>query len=877
MEPDAGHATSEAADDRPAAASRTRTVRAALTSALLAMAVAAGATALRGRYPFGAESRNTNDLAQQFIPMYAYARDVVTGQAHGNLVFSWQSGFGTPFLGDALAYVGTVFPWIAVLLPRNLIDLSLFLVYLACIGTAAALMTVLLRRLRPTGPVWLAVLAGAAYGASAWPIETGYMTTWLNGVVAFPALCLVADVVASRWSLRSVLIAPWVVALLWTMHFYTVYMATIGAAVFVLARALAATTRPVRDRVVGVVRAGLVVATGIALAAPLLVPVQRLVSGATPSAPAVFDPASGRVFLTRLLPATAGVAATPALGVGLLLLVLALAAPFNARMPRPERLVWPATVLLVLVSMQVPVTHLVWHAFDTPNGNPYRQAFVAGGFIVILGWLSGSVRPRAVAVGAGAGLVGLVLVLTLGTPDRSTLTTPVTVVGVLVLTLGLLASSRSGGRRATTAIVLVLGLATLAELTISAVVIDARRSEVLHAGAVWGPLHDRARALVASADEWPTARTDPGTTTTVNDPMLIGGEGSEYYSSTIQNDLTETLADLGWGYSSYGRALVDPADPVTDAIFTVRSRLEPVAPFATNATLARRTPDELELLTRPDVAPLVTVGNSTAGGASTVWERRGVLLGGRLYEVPDATLDVPAGVSRAPKPDGSTVLTAASPGAVAHLRATCTPGSRVYLSSPALVGEYEVDGRWLVALRPNATRPGVYTALPVRSAGTSEGGAVDVPLRMTTRVMRVGAAPLACLPPGALESAVAAQDARAATDISVDSQSISFTVPQGPPGRTAVVAVPRLAGWTCSGAVRSETPGDLEGLLAVAVSDGGRVTCSYTPPGSRLGLALGGLALLLWAGLVLGARRWGRATAATAGPSGPGVAAPGVE
>ena len=38
--------------------------------------------------------------------------------------------------------------------------------------------------------------------------------------------------------------------------------------------------------------------------------------------------------------------------------------------------------------MQIAFTHEVWHGFDSPNGSPFRQAFVVAGMLVILGWMS---------------------------------------------------------------------------------------------------------------------------------------------------------------------------------------------------------------------------------------------------------------------------------------------------------------------------------------------------------------------------------------------------------------------------------------------------------------------------------------------------------
>lgn len=839
--------------DPPTRNSR-RALLAASAAFVLATLVGALSTALRHKQPFGPEPRNTNDLGQQFIPMYAYVRDVLTGQADGGLLFSWQSGHGTPFLGDALAYVGTSFSWLTLLLPRDRIDLTLFLVFLCALGSAAAAMTVLLLRLRPSGPAWLAVAGGVAYGAGAWSLETAYMTTWLNGVVAFPLLCLVVDSAMRRWSGRVLLLAPPLVAFIWTWHFYTVYMATIGAAVFALARGMTL-PGPWRDKALGLLRAGLVVGLGLGLVATVLLPVQRLVAGATPSAPAVFTPADWATFLARLLPGTAGVAATPAIGAGVLFLVLAVSLVLNGRVPRAERVVWPLVLVLVVVSMQIPVTHLVWHAFDTPNGNPYRQSFVTIGFVVLVGWFSGAsgLRWRPALVGA-AGVVAL-LVATHGQPDRTPWTVPLTLgsLALLAVAAGVRRVGRTDrGRRGLLGAGLLV-LVVTAEATASGVVIDQQRSQVLHAYSPWNAVDDRARALVQEADSWPEGRTDPGTVTSANDPMLLGGQGSEYYSSTIQLATTTTLTHLGWGYSSYGRALVDPENPVTDAIFDVRARV--VEPAAPGAVVSDGSPQEraarLRLLRRARTAPLVRVmPGAPTPTADTVWRRHEQLLGAPLYEVPERRMSMEAGVRAAPRRDGDVILRPPPGARTAEVALTgrCTPGSTVYLASPALVAEYRKAGSWVPALPQNATRPGVYTGMAIREVGTvGPDGALEIRLRIGPLPARLGPAPLACLPPGRLEAAVTALRPRAATGVDVGSRSISFDVPAGSGTRTAVIATPRLTGWSCSGAVTSTRPTAQTGLLAVALGPrGGTVSCSYRPPGARLGLLVGAVTAAAW-------------------------------
>src|SRR5690349_16676824 len=282
--------------------------------------VAAGI--VRGTFPYGERSRNVYDLGNQFIPMAAHLRDVLTGRGNGDLIFNWQSGFGVPFVGDFMAYVGSSLSWIALVLPRARIDLALYLIAVAGMGLAAGAMTAYLRMLRPSGPTWVAVTAGASYGACAWAVGEGaYMTLWLSGLVAFPMICLLCEWTLQRRSVLAAVITPLVVAVLWTSHFYTVYMATIAAGIVTLARLLSG-QEPWRWRLSGGLRCAVTVALGIGLTAPLLIPTFSLVEAATPSPDRQFHPLGAEAFLARLLSGTSGLGSAPALTIGTLMLLL---------------------------------------------------------------------------------------------------------------------------------------------------------------------------------------------------------------------------------------------------------------------------------------------------------------------------------------------------------------------------------------------------------------------------------------------------------------------------------------------------------------------------------------------------------------------------
>ncbi|GAA0626269.1 YfhO family protein [Kribbella sandramycini] len=831
-----------------------------------AAALAAAATfivsgIIRGTYPFGPLPRNTNDLGQQFVPMHAYLRDLLTGQAPGDFVLNWSSGYGVPFFGDFMAYLGSSLSWIVLLFPRDKIDLALFAIATTAIAVAAAAMTGYLRLLRPSGPVWLAVVAGVSYATCGWAIDdAAYMTEWLNGLIAFPTICLLCEWIWRKRSVVAFVVSPLVITLLWTSHFYTVYMATIGAAIVVLARVLSDPAGgSFLRRIGGGIQCLIAVAVGIALAAPLLLPTYELVKTATPSPDETFKPLDWYDFLSRLLPGSEGVGSSPGLAIGTVMLLFALSFPFNRAVPRWERLVWTAFVGLTLWSMQLPFPHEVWHGFDSPNGSPFRQAFVIAGMLVVVGWMSAAAGVRNfLAVVVPLLLVGGLFYQVQDLPTLTPTTRQVVpvVAGVALLAF-LLTRWRPGMfawvRRA--AAMLLIG-AVLVEATLSTAAIDEARAKFMHEYDPWGAKQDRIAALMETARDWPNIRVSPSQYTTVNDPMLMGGQGAEYYTSTIQDTLSKALIELGFGYSSYGRAPIDPKNPVVDSVFAVGARVQ------------EKPPGMFELVRR-EVGPLVTLRPgtpwvSTDPGAFGVQE---AALGADVYTVPETELESGKGATAARR-NGAFSMRPLAEGATVDLKltTTCAPGTDVYLWGPEFVGGALISGDgWRQILKPGVKRPGIYTGAPMTWVGkTQTNGSVTVELRVSGPT-RIPERAIGCLDNNRLKAAVDQLRQNKPASVDVGGHDVTADFEPGT-ARTLVISTINTAGWECSvdgGAATA--PGTLSGMISVPVDANARsVACTYVPRGLSDGLLIAAAALGLLvasAGLLLIGRalaRWRR-------------------
>ncbi|MFD9724693.1 YfhO family protein [Streptomyces sp. NPDC059072] len=775
----------------PRSAPRRRSLHGSALAALLTTVAVCAGDAVARVYPYGPRHRSVNDLGNQFVPFHAQLWDLLHGRAEGGLLFNWRSGYGTSFLPDLGTYLTSPFAPLVALFPRSDIDLAVYVVTVLKTAAAAAATAWLLRTQR-RGPWWAAGLLGASYALCGWSvIEASYNPMWLDGLIAFPLLCLTGE-----WALRGrrPVLGVLVVAVCWTANFYTAYMATLGAALVVLVRVVLA-REGVRVRLVVVGRAVGTTALGIALAAPVLLPLFLSSGQAYPGWVKEFRPVSWADLFARLLPATYSFS-SPAVFVGTGTLLLVAALPFHRAVPARARLCWAGLTAVVALSLQWAPTHLVWHLFATPNGSPYRQTFVLAGIAVIAAWAglaAGLPGPRALAGGAV-----LLTAAALWAADSPLATR----IGYVLFAGGLVSAGAAWWALRRRRLVLPAALLLAAVLAGQAAATTAWGHKGKLGGLddypSWSAAHTARAEALAGAEGWPAYRTDPSRPAlTGNDPMLLGGEGGAYYSSHTPAVFTNTMVALGAGWTSRGRNVQSIDSPVTDAVFAVGARLQP------DGTVRRA-----------QVPPLVTTRPPGAPGSygDSPFANQELLLGAKVYEDPEA------------------------PG-------VCRAGTEAFLWAP----EYNATARLAdgPAFRLNGNAPRNRAA--VQPLGVSRGAS-------SALVFDAAAPPrwaLSCLDRSRLDPAVAALRAGAATSVRVDSSGVRATLPPGATG-TAVLSVPAVAGWSCDG----RPAGSHLGLVAFPLD--GRtttVTCSFRPPGLLPGAAAAGTALAVLLGLALRRRR----------------------
>ncbi|MFE3882994.1 YfhO family protein [Streptomyces lydicus] len=806
-----------------------------------------------GVYPFGPRGRAVNDDGNQFVPLHGHLWDLVHGAGGGDLFLNWNSGFGVPFLADFFTYLAYPFSWLVLLFPRSDVDLPVFLGGLLCIGLAAALMTDFLGRLRPGSP-WLRALLGVGYGVCAWAVDDASADPmWMWGLAALPLLCTVMD-----WALQR---RRWVTgcllaALCWYGNFYTAAMASLCAVLVLLVRMLLAGKEQARLRIL--LRAGSMLTTGVALAAPALLVCRAASRDSQPPQPQVYHRVNPFDFLAQLLPAGRSPHSVPYVAIGMLGLVLLLSLPFLRAVPLRERCAWLGLIAVVAASFAWKPTVLLWHGLALPNGSHYRAAFVLSALMTMAAWSALAHRPGPLPLLGGSALLVVLVLITASRPGvhRYTWISLAVVGSGTVLALLALHLAR-GRRRPTRAVTTALTALVLGGLALSAYAATALRDQVRFYAPhpTMNAQSEAARTAVLAADTWPEGRSDPGPHQFAdNDPLLVGGQGGAYYSSYVPAGTARTLRALGLGWYMHGRHLLGPGDDGSRALFGVTSYLAAARP-AHSGFVQRRT---------GPAAPLVTVhpaGTSARPGrAATPFALQNLLLRDEVWNVP-----VPVAVRRAGLPaparnsQGWSVPAATEDTPQPALAVRCPAGSKAYLDAPWFAGRVHVPDTH-VLLRGAREK----TSNQLQPLGTvPESGSLAVAFSATT-AQTLPPAPVGCLSSSALARAASRLRTTGAVTVTAGRHTMSALLPRASSG-TAVFAITAVPGWSCSVDGAAARPGSsYHGLLAAPLGSGAtEVSCSYWPPGLTPGLAVTAAALLA---LIVGstARRLQRPTAGAA-------------
>lgn len=399
-------------------------------------------------YPFGDKNVFRMDLYHQYGPLFAELYERLTQSR--SLLYSWNSGGGSGFLGNYLNYLASPAALLTLLFGHVGVPNSIGAMVLLKAGLSSAAFTYYLRRSQGKNN-FSAAAFGVLYAFCGFFIAYFWNVMWLDAMVLFPLVVLGIEKAVHRkrftlfaLSLAATLVTNYymgyMVCIFSVVYFFIFYFSSFKLtalcdampdkqAVFdgsktVLANKLKLLLLKIKYS--RFLRAGLNFASGAlvagALAAAALVPVFFVLrncsatSGTFPSKLesyfSVFDFLANHLASLDPTIRSSGEDVLPNVYCGIVTIILIPLYLFCGRIKLRERLAHVALLAFFFFSFNTNFANYIWHGFHFPNDLPYRFSFIYS-FILLAMAFKCLVNIRAFTakqvMGAGLGVLAFII------------------------------------------------------------------------------------------------------------------------------------------------------------------------------------------------------------------------------------------------------------------------------------------------------------------------------------------------------------------------------------------------------------------------------------------------------------------------------------
>lgn len=436
-----------------------------ISAFFLPVAVLFAVCAVLGLYPFGATTALNLDLPNQYLCYFGYLPSIASGE--NDLFYTFSKTLG----GDMISMLAYYF-----LSPLNVVFLfaepaslpaAITCVIAAKIGLCGLSFALCAPKRRADASV---LLFSTAYALMSYNITYASNLMWLDAVYLLPVIvcgmeCVLRDESPALYALA--------LAVCLAVNYYIGYMVCIFCVLWFAYRLFAAPAGSVNVKA-ALSRFALASLLAGGLAAVILVPTFLSLDGTKAAVNAdwtslalVYSP---RDLIRKLFSCSVlgngetGVA--PNIYCGILSSAFVLAYFINPRIERRERACSGVLLLVLLISVALRGTYIIWHGFSLPAGFPHRNSFLISFAMLFLAWrsyeLSSGLTKKSFVL-AFAVLAAVTAVGVIFTSVLSSLTAILDLLALAAAFIALYFASRGFSRRAVAVVFAVIQFGTLFE------------------------------------------------------------------------------------------------------------------------------------------------------------------------------------------------------------------------------------------------------------------------------------------------------------------------------------------------------------------------------------------------------------------------------
>ena len=525
-------------------------------------------------FPFGETTILRMDLYHQYGPLFAELYDRVTGLK--SFLYSWQTGLGSPFLGNFFNYLSSPSMIIMLILGHENMPEAIAGMIIAKAALAAASFTYYLKKSQVRHDFTTAAF-GILYAMCGYFIAYYWNVMWIDAMVYFPLVILGIENIINHKNPR-VYIAFLALTLL--SSYYMGYMTCIFSVIYFIVYYIGFRNEPydlripytldkngnkvytLKNKIIGsnFLRSGFTFAFASVAAAGLvavsLIPTYFILkncsatSGTFPedfkSYFTIFDFLANHLSSVDPTIRSSGEDVLPNVYCGIATLILVPLYLFTKSVNIKEKVAYVGLLGVLYFSFNLNVLNYIWHGFHYPNDLPYRWSFMYSFILLVLAYKAftrlNEFGGRAI-LGAGMGVIGsIILIQEIGSKNVEEVTVLISIIFVVTYCLVFALMKDKKYQQSTVAVLLLC--CVIGELACA----NTDRYNMDQPKSSFTGDYSDFRALKSELDELSgddMYRMDLTYNRARMDPAWYGYNGVSTFTSMAYEKMSNTQSDLG--------------------------------------------------------------------------------------------------------------------------------------------------------------------------------------------------------------------------------------------------------------------------------------------------------------------------------------------
>lgn len=531
-------------------------------------------------YPFGDGTVLVLDLNGQYVYYFEALRDALIGE--GSLFYSFERALSGEFLGIFAYYLASPLSFIVALFPKTMIQEAIFTIMVLKCGLSGLTAHYYITRTRDVSR-FTALMFSSAYALCSYGIIYASNTMWIDCLYLLPLIMLGIErlIRERRYMLYTISLT---IALI--TSYYIGFMICIFSLIYFFAYYLSCGDDEINASgesmhfIKSGLRFGLFSLVSAALASPVLLPaVHSLSFGKSEFSSPKLDFLEKTDFFdifTKMLPGsydTVRPEGAPVIYCSLLCLILAVIYFIAPGIKKRKKIMYGSLLAIFVMSFASTTLDLIWHGFQFPNWLNFRYSFIFSFIIVIIAVDAfmniKRVDGKIITVTVIATMVLTAILQKFGYEKINMLALTWITLGSCVLYVIGLSLYRSGKSGAAVLLLCV----TIVELYANGAVSEYMMHKDV--GFSKHSLYNNFMAKYRPIADY-MSENDPGLYRSenynikkVNDNYAIGLKGISGSTSTLNKNVIDFLADLGYSSRSHHSNYYG-GTPVSDSLLGIK-------------------------------------------------------------------------------------------------------------------------------------------------------------------------------------------------------------------------------------------------------------------------------------------------------------------